>query len=47
MLWTLALVTVVLWALGVLGSVGGVTIHGLLLVAATMAGAAWWSGRRS
>jgi hypothetical protein len=46
MLWTLALAVMVLWALGVLGSVAGLAIHSLLVVATSLTTSAWWSGRQ-
>jgi hypothetical protein len=46
MLWTLALIAFVLWALGLLTGVAGVFAHALLVVAAILAGAALIAGRR-
>ncbi len=34
MLWTIVVVLVVLWALGLIGGIGGALIHALLVLAA-------------
>lgn len=46
MLWTLALIALVLWALSVLTGVAGGFVHALLVLAALLAGAALIAGRR-
>lgn len=46
MLWTLILVLVVLWALGLITAVGGAFIHLLLIVALVILVAQLLSGRR-
>ena len=46
MLWTLALIALVLWALGVLAGIAGGFVHALLVGAALLAGAALIAGRR-
>jgi hypothetical protein len=46
MLWTLALIALVLWALGLLVGVAGSFVHALLIIAAILAGAALIAGRR-
>jgi hypothetical protein len=47
MLWTILVILFVLWALGVIASVGGAAIHLLLVVAALVLLAQLVSGRRS
>ena len=47
MLWTILVVLVVLWALGLLASVGGAAIHLLLVLALVVLVAQFLSGRRS
>lgn len=46
MLWTIVLILLVLWALGLVTAVGGAFIHLLLLVAAVVIVAQLISGRR-
>lgn len=46
MLWTLILVLVVLWALGLITAVGGAFIHLLLVIALVVLVAQLLSGRR-
>ena len=47
MLWTIVLVLVVLWALGLIGSVGGGMVHILLVLAAIVVLFNLFSRRRS
>src|SRR4051794_16191465 len=47
MLWTILVVLIVLWALGLLASVGGAAIHLLLVLALVVLVAQLLSGRRS
>jgi hypothetical protein len=47
MLWALVTLLVVLWLLGLIGSVGGAAIHLLLVVAAIVLVAQLLSGRRT
>jgi hypothetical protein len=47
MLWALITLLVVLWLLGLFGSVGGAAIHLLLVVAAIVLVAQLLSGRRT
>jgi hypothetical protein len=47
MLWTILVVLVVLWALGLIASVGGAAIHLLLVLALVVFVAQLLSGRRS
>lgn len=47
MLWTLIVILVALWLLGLLASVGGGLIHILLVVAAVVLVAQLLSGRRT
>jgi hypothetical protein len=47
MLWALITLLVVLWLLGLIGSVGGAAIHLLLVVAAIVLVAQLLSGRRT
>jgi hypothetical protein len=47
MLWTILVIVLVLWLLGLLGSVGGSFIHLLLLVAGVILILELLSGRRS
>ena len=47
MLWTILVVLIVLWALGLLASVGGGAIHLLLVVALVVLIAQLLSGRRT
>jgi hypothetical protein len=47
MLWTILVVLLVLWALGLLASVGGAAIHLLLVVALVVLVVQLLSGRRS
>jgi hypothetical protein len=47
MLWTILVVLIVLWALGLLTSVGGAAIHLLLVLALVVLVAQLLSGRRS
>jgi fatty acid desaturase len=47
MLWTILVILVVLWALGLLASVGGAAIHLLLVLALIVLVAQFLSGRRS
>jgi predicted membrane protein len=46
MLWTILVILLVLWALGLLGSVGGSLIHALLVVALILFIVQMFSGRR-
>jgi hypothetical protein len=46
MLWTILAVILVLWLLGLLGSVGGAAIHLLLVLAAIVLLAQLLTGRR-
>jgi hypothetical protein len=46
MLWTLILILVVLWALGLIAAVGGAFIHLLLVIAVVVLVAQLLSGRR-
>ena len=47
MLWTILVIVLVLWLLGLIGSVGGGLIHLLLLVAAVILVVQLLSGRRA
>jgi hypothetical protein len=47
MLWTILVILLVLWALGLLGSVGGSLIHTLLVVALIVFVFQMLSGRRT
>lgn len=47
MLWTILVVLLVLWALGLLASVGGAAIHLLLVVALIVLVVQLLSGRRA
>lgn len=47
MLWTLIVVLVVLWALGLIGSIGGAFIHLLLVLALILLVIQLLSGRRA
>ena len=47
MLWTILLVLIVLWALGLITAVGGAAIHLLLVIALVVLIAQLLSGRRS
>lgn len=46
MLWTLILILVILWALGLITAVGGAFIHLLLVIALVVLVAQLLSGRR-
>jgi hypothetical protein len=45
MLWTLIVILLALWVLGLIGSVGGAAIHALLLIAGIIFVAQLLSGR--
>ena len=47
MLWTILVIVLVLWLLGLIGSVGGGLIHLLLLVAGVILVVELLSGRRT
>ena len=47
MLWTLIVILLALWVLGLIGSIGGGAIHALLLVAGIIFVAQLISGRRT
>jgi hypothetical protein len=47
MLWTILVILLVLWALGLIGSVGGAAIHLLLVLAAVVLIAQFLSSRSS
>jgi hypothetical protein len=47
MLWTIFVIVLVLWLLGLIGSVGGAFIHLLLLVAGVILVVELLSGRRT
>jgi hypothetical protein len=47
MLWTIFLIVLVLWLLGLIGSVGGAFVHLLLLVAGAILLVELLSGRRT
>jgi hypothetical protein len=47
MLWTIFVIVLVLWLLGLIGSVGGGLIHLLLLVAGVILVAQLLTGRRA
>lgn len=47
MLWTILVIVLVLWLLGLIGSVGGPLIHLLLLVAGVILVVELLSGRRA
>lgn len=47
MLWTIFVIVLVLWLLGLIGSVGGSLIHVLLLVAGVILVVQLVSGRRA
>jgi hypothetical protein len=47
MLWTIVIILLVLWLLGLIGSVGGGAIHLLLILAAIVLIAQLLSGRRA
>jgi hypothetical protein len=47
MLWTILVIVLVLWLLGLIGSVGGGLIHLLLLVAGVILVVQLLSGRRT
>ena len=47
MLWTILVIVLVLWLLGLIGSVGGGLIHLLLLVAGVILVVQLLSGRRA
>jgi hypothetical protein len=47
MLWTIFLIVLVLWLLGIIGSIGGAFIHLLLLVAGGILVFELLSGRRA
>lgn len=47
MLWTILLIILALWVLGLLGSIGGTAIHLLLVLAAIVLIAQLLSGRRT
>ena len=47
MLWTILIVLIVLWALGLITAVGGAAIHLLLVIALVVLIAQLLSGRRS
>jgi hypothetical protein len=46
MLWTIVVVLVVLWALGLIGGIGGGLVHILLVLAAIVIAVNLLSGRR-
>jgi predicted membrane protein len=46
MLWTIALILVILWLLGLLGHVGGNLVHILLVIALVVIFFQWLNGRR-
>ena len=46
MLWTIAVVLVVLWLLGLVGGIGGGLIHALLVLAVIIIAVNLLSGRR-
>jgi len=46
MLWTIALILVVLWALGLIGGVAGGLIHALLVLAVIIIAVNLLTGRR-
>ena len=47
MLWTILVIILVLWLLGLIGSIGGGLIHLLLVVAAIVLGYQLLTGRRA
>ena len=47
MLWTIFVIVLVLWLLGIIGSIGGAFIHLLLLVAGVVLVVELLSGRRA
>lgn len=47
MLWTILLILLVLWVLGLIGSICGAAIHLLLVIAAIVLVAQLLSGRRA
>jgi uncharacterized protein DUF5670 len=47
MLWTIVLIILALWVLGLIGSIGGSAIHLLLVLAAIVLIAQLVSGRRT
>lgn len=47
MLWTILVIVLVLWLLGLIGSIGGGFIHLLLLVAGVILVVSLLSGRRA
>ena len=47
MLWTILVILLVLWLLGVIGHVGGGLIHLLLVIAAVILGINLLTGRRA
>jgi uncharacterized protein DUF5670 len=47
MLWTLIVILLALWVLGLIGSIGGAAIHALLLIAGIIFVAQLISGRRT
>ena len=46
MLWTIAVVLVVLWLLGLIGNIGGGLVHILLVIAVLVIAYNFLSGRR-
>jgi hypothetical protein len=46
MLWTIAVVLLVLWALGLIGNIGGGTVHILLVLAVIIIAVNLLGGRR-
>lgn len=47
MLWTIFVIVLVLWVLGIIGSIGGAFVHLLLLVAGVILVVELLSGRRA
>jgi hypothetical protein len=47
MLWTIIVVLVALWLLGIIASIGGAAVHLLLLIAGIILIAQFVSGRRT
>jgi hypothetical protein len=47
MLWTIVLILVVLWALGLIGGIGGGLVHALLVLAVIIIAVNLLSGRRT
>lgn len=47
MIWTIAAVLIVLWAVGLIGNIGGGLVHLLLVIAAIVVVANLLSGRRA